>query len=403
MQQIIYNGMTIICAVYLAFVYVAYLNITVDKSNKKRKPLWLCGIILAVIYYCSSWGVISAFKLLYMPFVYFILCNIFYNGTKKTMIVASLFFYILNYGLQLALAMLMLMKEIPENIIDYVSVGIMILRCVLLTCIIILLKRYISKHVEVLDKIFSRIIGWMTLIWFVYMGVIAGITLYVSGRSGFSMKEAMLGSIIMCLLILLVMLAFLAFVKIEEYTERIRMQEREMQKAIYSTDYYRKLEKVNDENRKYIHNIEHYMKAIAGLMNDNNNQEVINIIEEMEKQALYVTKEIFCTDKIINGVVSEKKGECRDNKKVALDIYTSNNNHFIVLNIQNTSETAPVKKGTKFISTKKDQENHGIGLEYVKGVVAKYQGFLNIKYEDGIYYARVIIPKIQEIEGADSV
>ena len=55
------------------------------------------------------------------------------------MIVASLFFYILNYGLQLALAMLMLMKEIPENIMDYVSVGIMILRCVLLTCIIILL------------------------------------------------------------------------------------------------------------------------------------------------------------------------------------------------------------------------------------------------------------------------
>lgn len=83
------------------------------------------------------------------------------------------------------------------------------------------------------------------------------------------------------------------FVKIEEYTGRIRMQEREMQKAIYSTDYYRKLEKVNDENRKYIHNIEHYMKAIAGLVNENNNREVINIIEEMEKQALYVTKEIF--------------------------------------------------------------------------------------------------------------
>ena len=118
------------------------------------------------------------------------------------------------------------------------------------------------------------------------------------------MKEAMLGSIILCLLILLVMLAFLAFVKVEEYTGRIRMQEREMQKAIYSTDYYRKLEKVNDENRKYIHNIEHYMKAIAGLVNENNNREVINIIEEMEKQALYVTKEIFCTDKIVNGVVS---------------------------------------------------------------------------------------------------
>lgn len=49
MQQIIYNGITIICAVYLAFVYVAYLNITLDKSNKKRKPLWLCGIILAVM------------------------------------------------------------------------------------------------------------------------------------------------------------------------------------------------------------------------------------------------------------------------------------------------------------------------------------------------------------------
>lgn len=446
MQQMIYNGMTIICAVYLAFVYVAYLNITLDKNNKKREALWLCGIILAIIYYFSSWGIFSAFKLLYMPFVYFALCDIFYNGTKKTMIVVSLFFYILNYGVQLALLILILMKEIPENLSDYISVAIMILRCIILTCIVSLLKKYVSKHVEVLDKIFSRIIGWMTVIWFAYMGVIVGITFYVSGKAGFSMKEAMLGSIIMCLLILLVMLAFLAFVKIEEYTEKIRMQEREMQKAIYSTDYYRKLEKVNNQNRKYIHNIEHYMKAIAGLVNENNNREVINIIEEMEKQALYVTKEIFCTDKIINGVVSEKNGEakhkniefrvnieptvdltffddidkigilgnlldnameaagkCRDNKSVALDIYTSDNGHFIVLNIQNTSEAAPVKNGTKFLSTKKDRENHGIGLEYVKGVVAKYQGFLNIKYEEGVYYTRVIIPKIQEIKGADSV
>ena len=94
MQQIIYNGITIICAVYLAFVYMAYLNITLDKSNKKRKPLWLCGIILAVIYYFSSWGVISAFKLLYMPFVYFILCNIFFNGTKDYDSSQFIFLYI---------------------------------------------------------------------------------------------------------------------------------------------------------------------------------------------------------------------------------------------------------------------------------------------------------------------
>ena len=48
MQQIIYNGITIICAVYLAFVYVAYLNITLDKSNKKRKSYWLLFITLVV-------------------------------------------------------------------------------------------------------------------------------------------------------------------------------------------------------------------------------------------------------------------------------------------------------------------------------------------------------------------
>ncbi len=96
-------------------------------------------------------------------------------------------------------------------------------------------------------------------------------------------------------------------------------------------------------------------------------------------------------------------GKCRDNKSVALDIYTSNNNHFIVLNIQNTSETAPLKKGNKVSFDQKNQENHGIGLEYVKNVVAKYQGFLNIKYEDGVYYVRVIIPKYKEIKGADSV
>ena len=54
MQQIIYNGITIICAVYLAFVYVAYLNITLDKSNKREnhygcvESYWLLFITLVV-------------------------------------------------------------------------------------------------------------------------------------------------------------------------------------------------------------------------------------------------------------------------------------------------------------------------------------------------------------------
>jgi hypothetical protein len=47
---------------------------------------------------------------------------------------------------------------------------------------------------------------------------------------------------------------------------------------------------------------------------------------------------------------------------------------------------------SKFLSTKKDPDNHGYGLQSIEMIVEKYDGEIDIKTEDGIFILTIIIP-----------
>ena len=43
------------------------------------------------------------------------------------------------------------------------------------------------------------------------------------------------------------------------------------------------------------------------------------------------------------------------------------------------------------MSTKKDKENHGYGMRNVERIVDKYQGKLNIKWENNLFHTEIEI------------
>lgn len=67
----------------------------------------------------------------------------------------------------------------------------------------------------------------------------------------------------------------------------------------------------------------------------------------------------------------------------------------IVLSVQNPlAEELTILDGNKIKTSKKDAENHGIGLQNVQMVLDKYQGIAGIRCEDNWFYYTAIIPKI---------
>ena len=68
------------------------------------------------------------------------------------------------------------------------------------------------------------------------------------------------------------------------------------------------------------------------------------------------------------------------NRFIALKMQSFNNN--FRLYIENGYIEEPKKIGDKFISRKREEKEHGWGIENVKEIVEKYNGDMKIEYQD---------------------
>lgn len=85
----------------------------------------------------------------------------------------------------------------------------------------------------------------------------------------------------------------------------------------------------------------------------------------------------------------ESSEQC-EYKEIKLKIQSGED---FVLSIQNTSpQKAMLSKG-KYISSKQDKEEHGIGITNIIEVIEKYDGIFHIKNEAKQFLFSIIIPK----------
>jgi len=90
-----------------------------------------------------------------------------------------------------------------------------------------------------------------------------------------------------------------------------------------------------------------------------------------------------------NAITAIKKA---DRKLLDLSISCSMGNLIIILK---NSYNGPLKiENGKFLSTKKNKENHGIGLSNIKQSLNNYDGEIRLEYSKDIFSAHVIIPYI---------
>lgn len=221
----------------------------------------------------------------------------------------------------------------------------------------------------------------------------------------------------------------------DEIQQRIE-QEWQLEKERINKDYYTKVARINEEQRSIMHDIKHYLRLITSLNNQEERKHIkklaekLNVeIEESERQLIsdapildvllserksYATKNniefnafvepglrfgdigeadyIIILSNIIDNA-TEAASKTIGNKTVDVNIFTSENNGFIVCKVYNTyNKDDIVIVDGEFISTKDNKGIHGYGIKSIKKAAEKNGGIFNILIETDLVESTLIIP-----------
>ena len=200
--------------------------------------------------------------------------------------------------------------------------------------------------------------------------------------------------------------------------------------------YLEQLEKKEEKHSEFIHNVNHYFKAIGELAREEHCEQIMNLMEELNINLMQNERIIYTHHKMINAVVSEKMSEAVDLKldfdayvepgvqfgevsssdwvvmlgnlldnafeagkqcegekrKIVLRIFMEKDGNVCVVKLKNHFVRKPRRHKSAFISTKKEKGLHGIGIKSVENTIEKYNGYLQSLVEDETFTSILILP-----------
>lgn len=237
--------------------------------------------------------------------------------------------------------------------------------------------------------------------------------------------------------ILLVYLFSVAMsVVITNKTEELFDKEEQLKGYEQELSYYEELQKKDQKYSEFIHNLNHYFKAIGELAKEDNCEHIVSILEDLNVEMEENECIIYTNHKVLNAILSEKRAEAEE-KSVAFDayvepgikmgavsngdlvamlgnlidnairaasqcmtenrwvvtrIYMEQNGRICVIKMINpfVGEIVRGKKG--FVSTKKEEGIHGIGIKSISNTAEKYNGYLECIVEQERFTAILILP-----------
>ena len=89
-----------------------------------------------------------------------------------------------------------------------------------------------------------------------------------------------------------------------------------------------------------------------------------------------------------NAIEAAEKVE--KNKYVICKMYMGNEGHLLVMEFYNSYVLPLIKERERYISTKRNSENHGIGLHTVEKLVEKYGGVMRIEAGEEEFSVKII-------------
>lgn len=190
----------------------------------------------------------------------------------------------------------------------------------------------------------------------------------------------------------------------------------------YQYNYYENIKKCQEKTRRIWHDMKNHISIIYELTDKKQYEDVKSYINQLDIQITNTESRVTTNNKIIDAILISKLEVCKlKNIKVDLDIKIPSKinindfdisvifgnlldnaieaceniqnetlryikiksgikGHYLFLNVKNSSIKEVIKSGNKFITIKKDKENHGIGIESIINSIENYNGDIKIEY-----------------------
>lgn len=225
---------------------------------------------------------------------------------------------------------------------------------------------------------------------------------------------------------------FYLFDKLIENMEKANKAERLYMKSRTENKHYQQIEQINEKHIGLLHDIKKYLRTAAELIQDGDKEHALQIFEKLDVEMQNTSLTFFCENKILNAILRERQakaaeleikydvdmspdlyidyiedidlisiaGNLIDNAieaarlaeggYVRIRMFMANEGYFMVWEVSNNFLIPPLKEKGGFITSKRNKEEHGIGIHTVEKIVKSYDGNLKIDTDDKEFRASIL-------------
>lgn len=309
----------------------------------------------------------------------------------------------------------------------------------LLCILIIAVSFYISKR-QLLNRDSIRRINWKGYILLSFVTLVDFIMSSLSSLLiddfplGIRLSHILLAAIFITILMSIVLL--ILYFRLQHY-HFLLQQTNAIQRNLLNleTQHYQDLQQKTLDLRTFRHDYNYHITAMQGLVAQNDwtgLQNYISNLSQIKEQFYYLSsnhpvadaiinyfyervpdhtefqvngkfsEELFMNDTDLciilsnllqNAVEAQSKLAVDDSKNIQISLQS--NEQSILIQVENTSKAYDSRKLTNLTTSKKDTTNHGFGLLNVRNMVKKYDGKLDLLYENGIFKTSVYLRNTQ--------
>lgn len=204
-------------------------------------------------------------------------------------------------------------------------------------------------------------------------------------------------------------------------------------------EHYRRLEELNQDYARYMHEMRHMMRIIGQLASTEDNNAIKSLASEIAKIGLPEKKRYYAGDQITNAIFVEREkkalelgieykvsiapgmdfsfisdmdkitmfGNLLDNALEAASVCDKGyvhaslrmgNEALMVFEVENNFRNKTKKSGREYLTIKSEKWQHGFGIKSVERLAGKYAGMLSITENDNIFNAVLILSSMQKVE-----
>ena len=400
--------------------------------RERRALLWGIAIAINVGMNLLNNSYINFFGVLVL---YFVMCFLFVEGNLWSRIFHWLIFVLTGLSVELIFAFILnIATDVPTNLIYENSFMMVsgILSMKLLQFLVLMLIKQVSRIT--VKKVSGGVFGAFVIVPVGSIGIMFLIPYIRDGGTEFTTMDLFLlvFYIILFLGNIILFYVFTSYNKMREETLLQQMNQVKYEERLLLHD---RQGEIDEKYKEHIHNIKYYLKQIGFYLDENETEKIKNVLEQLKVSIYQEEDNIICANRFLNLLLLDFKREAKHRKVIAdvfvepgfkiefmeeidmismfgnlldnaleasekckkgeiyVDLYMENDGSLVVCRIKNKYEGQIMEKDKQLLTTKKDSLRHGLGVQSVKNLVEKYNGHIQIEFQDGVYTTTVLFSR----------